>query len=398
MDIHDKLDLIQKLKNNERVNYFLLNLDNFSNINLAYGYEVGDEILSQVAKYLKISKPTSAILYQFGSASFVLIDERKLDRNTLINIAESLLSFFSQTDIYVEEEIKFHISFSIGISVDKGLINITQAESAVRELRELQRHSYKIFDSLSKFHLQEEKNIYWILRIKEAVDDEKIVPYYQPIIDNLTDKIVKYECLARIKDANEIISPYMFMDAARVTGNLSFVTKSLITQSFKDFSGTEYEFSINITVEDLMLNYLELFLLQKLDKFDIRPEQVILEMLENITSLDIGTTLAQLNSLREKGFKIAIDDFGAESSNMSRLMEINPDYLKIDGVFIKNLDTDVKSQIIVEGIVHICRKSGIKIIAEYVHSKEVLEMVKFYGIDYSQGYYLGEPKANLVRQ
>ena len=392
----DKLDLIKKLKNSGTVNYFLLNLDNFSNINLAYGYDIGDKVLSQVSKYLNIAKPKNATLYQFGAASFVLVDERELDKKGLIYIAESLLSFFSQTDIYIGEEIEFRISFSIGISVDKGLVNITQAESAIRELRELQRHSYKIFDPLSRFHLQEEKNIYWILRIKEAVDDEKIVPYYQPIIDNVTGKIVKYECLARIKDADEIISPYMFMDAARVTGNLSFVTKSLITQSFKNFSGTEYEFSINITVEDLMLNYLELFLLQKLKKFDIRPEQVILEMLEEITSLDVGTTLAQLNSLREKGFKIAIDDFGAESSNMSRLMEIHPDYLKIDGVFIKNLDTDRKSQIIVEGIIYICRKSGIKIIAEYVHSKEILEMVKSYGIDYSQGYYLGEPKPYLV--
>ena len=105
--------------------------------------------------------------------------------------------------------------------------------------------------------------------------------------------------------------------------------------------------------------------------------------------------LEQINSLRMNGFKIAIDDFGMENSNFSRLLELNPDYLKIDGAFIKNILEDKQSQIIVEAIVDICKKSDIKIIAEYVHNIKILQKIEDLKIDYSQGYYIGEPKLSL---
>ncbi|MDF1884405.1 EAL domain-containing protein [Sulfurimonas sp. SAG-AH-194-C21] len=394
--IANNVDLIQKLKEQKKVNYFLINLDNFSNINSAYGYDIGDNVLYQVADYLCMVKPKSAILYRFNADKFVLIDERELNNNDIRSIAESILSFFSQIDIVVEKYLEFKVSLSIGVSCDIGLSNIIQAESAINEMREMRRHHYYIYDAKSDYVKEQEKKVYWILRIKEAVADENIVAYFQPIINNHTGKIEKYECLARIKNENKIIPPYMFMDAARITGNLSYVTKSLISQSFKKFAGTDYEFSLNITGEDLLLDYLELYLLKNVKKYNIDPSKVVLEMLEDITTLDKGTTLAQLNSLREKGFQIAIDDFGAENSNMSRLLELKPDYLKIDGTFIKNIVSDENSAIIVESIVFLCKKSNIKMIAEYVHNKEVQEKVKDLGIEYSQGYYFGEPKPDLI--
>lgn len=389
-------ELITKLKNSEELNYILLNIDNFSNINHAYGYEMGSIALCQVIKYLNVCKPLNSEIYRYSTDKFVLIENRKLDHETLSKIAESMLSFFSQTEIILSEEVEFRVSLSIGISVDKGLINITQAELAVRESRKSQRNSFIIFDKNSEFVKGQDKDIYWILKIKEAVEHENIIAYFQPIVNNSTGKIEKFECLARVRDADEIISPYMFMNAAKVTGNLSFLTRSLISQSFKKFSKTDYDFSLNITDADLSLEYLEFVLIKNAKKYNIDPSRVVLEMLEDITSLDSGTTLIQLKSLREKGFKIAIDDFGAENSNMSRLLEIHPDYLKIDGAFIKNIATDVKSQIIVEAIVLMCKKSGIKVIAEYVHNKEVQKIVKSLGIDYSQGYYFGKPEAELT--
>ncbi len=393
--IANNAELIDKLKEDKKVNYFLINLDNFSNINSVYGYKIGDEVLCQVANYLTMVKPKSALLYRFSADKFVLVDERELEDKDFISISEAILAFFSQADIVIDGNLEFKVSLSIGISCDRGLVNITQAETAVDELREMRRHHYYLYNPLSEYVKAQEIKNYWILRIKEAVANENIIPYFQPIINNSTGKIEKYECLARIKDENKIISPYMFIDAARITGNLSYVTKSLISQSFKKFSDTDFEFSINITGEDLLLGYLEFYLLKYAQKYNINPSRVVLEILEDITTLDKGTTLAQLNSLREIGFKIAIDDFGAENSNMSRLLELKPDYLKIDGAFIKNIVSDENSAIIVESIVLLCKKSGIKIIAEYVHNKEVQEKVKAFGIDYSQGYYFSEPKPNL---
>ncbi|MDQ7042260.1 MAG: GGDEF domain-containing phosphodiesterase [Sulfurimonas sp.] len=394
-NIPNNVDLISKLKENKKINYFLINVDNFSNINSAYGYEIGNDVLGQVLNYLNMAKPTSSTLYRFSADKFVLLDERDLDVNELTSISEAILSFFSQADIVIEHHSEFKVSLSIGISCAKGLSNITQAEIAIDELRKMRRHHFYIYDAESAYVKEQEQKVYWALKIKEAVVDESLIAYFQPIINNTTQKIEKYECLVRIENEDKIISPYLFMDAARITGNISYITKAIIRQSFEKFSKTNFDFSINITGEDLLLDFLEFYLLKNAQKYNIDPSRVVLEMLEDITSLDKGTTLAQLNSLREKGFQIAIDDFGAENSNMSRLLELKPDYLKIDGSFIKNIVTDENSIIIVESIVFLCKKSGIKVIAEYVHNKEVQEKVKALGIDYSQGYYFSEPKPDI---
>ncbi|DAB27290.1 MAG TPA: diguanylate cyclase, partial [Sulfurimonas sp. UBA10385] len=230
----------------------------------------------------------------------------------------------------------------------------------------------------------------------EAFEKEQLVTYYQPIINNKTKKIEKYECLVRINDEGILIPPIRFMEASRLTGTLSLVTKSVIEQSFKRFSATEYEFSINITNTDLYLNYLEEYLLKNAKKYNINPSRVALEILEDIDTLDTPAILSQLDSLRNHGFKISIDDFGSRSSNFSRLLEFSPDYLKIDGRFIKNILSDKKSMVIVEAIVLLCRTSNIKVIAEYVHNAEVQARVEELNIDYSQGYYFGEPNEELV--
>jgi len=394
--VADAKDLEKLLKEKDIVNYFLFNIDNFSNINQAYGYETGTKVLQQFVRYLNIAKPFCSKIFSFFSDKFVLVDERELSQEEIIRIVESILSFFSQSDLIITEDIEFRISLSIGVSTAKGLINISQAEIAIKELRESRRNHYMIFNPHSDFVQKEKENIHWIMKIKEAVAEENIIAYFQPIINNNTSKVEKYECLARLKDDETIVAPFFFLKAAKVTGSLPYVTKALISQSFKKFSEYKYEFSINITGEDLVEDYLEDFLLKNVHKYNIDPSRVVLELLEDITSLDKGTTLKQLDALRKHGFQIAIDDFGAENSNMSRLLEIHPDYLKIDGAFIKNIVSDEKSQIIVDAIVSICKRSGIKIIAEYVHSKEVYEKVKSLQIEYSQGFYFSEPKSELV--
>ncbi|MEA3228847.1 MAG: EAL domain-containing protein, partial [Campylobacterota bacterium] len=177
---------------------------------------------------------------------------------------------------------------------------------------------------------------------------------------------------------------------------LHLMTQSVIEQAFRKFSKTHYEFSINITRDDLYMNYLENFLLKNCKKFNIDPSRVVLEILEDIVTLQEKNILDQLNIFRERGFQVAVDDFGAENSNFSRLLEFKPNYLKIDGAFVKNIVDDFNSRLITESITYICKKSDLKIIAEYIHNKEVLEVIKEIGIDYSQGYYIGAPSVDLV--
>jgi len=394
-NVLNRFALMKYLKDIKTGNVFLLNIDNFNNINNAYGFDIADEVLVEVARLIEIAKPVSSKLFRLNSDEFILVSTEIMSSNNLGFIATSIISFFDQIDICVGDNIDLKISLSIGIAIGSSKTLLNHARVAIKELRKHRRADYKIYNSKSTYIEKQKENIYWVHKIKDAFSEEKIMAYYQPIMNNKTKKIEKYECLVRIDDDGIIIPPIRFLEASKLTGTLTLVTKTIIDQAFKKFTNTDYEFSINITNTDLHLEYLEDYLMKYVKKYNINPSRVILEILEDVETLNEDDILNQLNSLRYNGFKIAIDDFGSQSSNYSRLLEFSPDYLKIDGSFIKNILTDKKSLIIVESIVLLCHKSDIKVIAEYVHSSDVQAKVEELGIDYSQGYYLSEPKFDI---
>ncbi|MDO9266161.1 MAG: EAL domain-containing protein [Sulfurimonas sp.] len=395
-NVENRFALMEYLQDLEHANVFLIDIDNFSNINNAYGFEMGDIALVEIARLISIAKPFTSKLFRLNSDEFVIVCLDTMSSKRLFEAASSMISFFDQSEIALSDDIDIKASISIGIALGRGTEILNHARTAIKELREHKRSSYKMYDPSSAFIKKQQENVYWIHKIKEAFEKEQLVTYYQPIVNNKTKKIEKYECLIRICDNGIISPPIRFMEASKLTGTLTLVTKSVIEQSFKKFSGTDYEFSINITSTDLHLDYLEEQLLKYAKKYGISPSKVALEMLEDIDTLNTPEILEQLNSLRYQGFKISIDDFGSQSSNFSRLLEFSPDYIKIDGSFIKNILTDKKSLVIVEAIVLLCKKSNIKTIAEFVHNVEVQAKVEELGVDYSQGYYFGEPMENLV--
>ena len=136
--------------------------------------------------------------------------------------------------------------------------------------------------------------------------------------------------------------------------------------------------------------------------YTLSPALECIKKIQHHFKQDILVTIEKMPAMdfeqHAKIIEIAIDDFGAENSNLSRLIEISPDYLKIDGQFIRNIVDDKNSQIIVDGIISICKKCDIKIIAEYVHNEAVQKKIQELGIEYSQGYYFGEPRADLIEE
>jgi diguanylate cyclase (GGDEF)-like protein len=387
--------LLKSLEHSDIVDLFLINVDNFSNYNSTYGYEVGDILLHRVADLIEISKPENMQLYRVSSDEFALLGDGRLSQKRIDEIASSMISFFDQMSIDIDAELSVNVSISMGIATGMGKSLLTNAKEALEELREYSRGSYNIYDENSEFIKKQHENYFWINQLKRAFELEKIEPFFQPRLNNETKKVEKFEALARIIDDGSIVPPIRFLEASKLTGTLSLVTRVMIEHSFRVFSGTNYSVSINITNMDLHLGHLESLLLKYATKYGIKPSNVILEMLEDIESLNSKDTLDQLYSLRSHGFKIAIDDFGSRSSNLSRLLDFSPDFIKIDGSFIKNILSDKKSQTIVESIVFLCKKSGIDVVAEFVHSKEVQDRVLSLGIKYSQGYYIGEPKQTI---
>ena len=192
---------------------------------------------------------------------------------------------------------------------------------------------------------------------------------------------------------NEVISPYHFMDVAKLSGLLPEITRMMIDKSFKIMSNNDYSFSLNITEDDLSQNYLLEFLSEKAAQYKIAPHRVILEILEGVSASGKKNHIKQLTQLKAWGYSLAIDDFGTEYSNFERILELDIDYLKIDAKYIKDIDINEKSYEITRAITFFAHNASIPCIAEFVHNESVQTVVNTLGIDYSQGYYFSEPAA-----
>jgi EAL domain-containing protein (putative c-di-GMP-specific phosphodiesterase class I) len=230
-----------------------------------------------------------------------------------------------------------------------------------------------------------------IQTIKNALLNNTIFPYFQPIVQSSTGKIVRYECLVRVVDRNVILEPRDIIKYAKKAGILSEITRVMIYKSFDALYDTDHEISINLSEADFRKGDIVETLLQAAIHYAIAPARIIVEILEEISLHGGDTILSQIKQLKAIGFKIALDDFGAEKTNFSRIIDLNIDIIKIDGSFIKNLDTDAKSMMVVQTIVDLADRMKCEVVAEYVHSQAIYDIIKTMNIHHCQGYHFGEP-------
>ena len=227
--------------------------------------------------------------------------------------------------------------------------------------------------------------------IQEAIDSYNIVSYFQPIVNNKTKHIEKYESLVRLIDKDQnIISPYFFLDTAKESKYYQKITSIVLRNSFKALYNTEMNISINLSSLDIEQKETKKDFFYLLEKHKKEAHRIVIELLEDEKIKDKNVIKDFIKEAKLFNVKIAIDDFGAGLSNFSRVLEYQPDYIKIDGSLIKNIEKDKFSKDMVETIVHFSKKQNIKTIAEYVENENIFNILCDLGIDYSQGYYFGK--------
>lgn len=379
----------QLLREEGEKTLLLINVDNFDNINISYGYENGDIILQNIARFLQHNSPDPSLIFRLGHDEFAIVypennltDAQKYAEELKIKITASPI-----------EHEGIYIRFTATIAIAGGESDILKnTHIALKEARFLGKNRIHVYNEASLFEGYQKEIQRHIPILFDALNKNRIVPYFQPIRNNATQKIEKYEALARIFSDDDIVMPYYFIKAAELSGMLPDITRIMIEKSFQFFEGKTLEFSINIGEQDLNDCYLLDFLEQRAHKYNIVPERVVIEVLEGISADVTEQNLNQLKELKKSGFQLAIDDFGTQYSNFERIQRLNVDYIKIDGSFIKNIDTDPNSYKIAQTIAYFAKNIGAKVIAEFVHSSSVYQKVLELGIDYTQGYYIGEPK------
>jgi len=380
--------LLARLKNAKEPVLMLLDIDSFKNINDIYGEQVGDLVLCKVSSMLQaFTKGKECKLYKVGSDEFVMMKESKFDEYFCIKTIENIIETISSKAIYIKKyDLYVNVNITIGVSACN-VDTLGHADMALKKAKE-QKIPFKIYDdSIDKEYKNDLK---WTIIVNEAIKNNEVVPYFQPIFDK-NKNILKYESLMRIEHNNEIFSPFLFLDIAKKSKQYNQLEEIMILKVINIVKAEKKRVNINVSIEDMVSEYFISFI-EKLLKESNIAEYITFEVLESESIDDYNKVINFIDMVKSYGCLIAIDDFGSGFSNFSHLLKLHPNYIKIDGSLIKNIDIDNNSFIIVETINQFAHKLGIKTVAEYVHTKEIFDILKDMGIDEYQGYYLGEPK------
>ncbi len=385
----NRLKLLKDLKAREKAYIGLINIDGFKEINDFYGEQIGDGLLKRITnKIINFIPHRDYKLYKMPADEYVVLAKREMSDEEFSNFIKSLTDSLEARP-FLCQNYEIYLGFTSSIVMENIDGILEKANMALKKARK-DKLPYIIYDEGMDESKAYEKHITWLKILKEAIEDDRIVPFFQPIFNNETGKIQKYEALVRlIKTDGEVVTPYHFLEVVKKSKLYPLLTKKMIEKSFEVFKDKEYELSINVSVDDISNKETVYFILDKLSKIDF-AQRISFEILESEGIESFAEVQDFIRQVKMMGCKIAIDDFGVGYSNFEYLINLDVDYLKIDGSLIKNIDKET-FEIIVETIVNFTKRVNIKTVAEFVASEEILDKVKNLNIDFSQGYLLGEP-------
>ena len=265
------------------------------------------------------------------------------------------------------------------------------------DLKRIKLIYYKLDNCENNLSLEEKIKAKKDLKVLEmtrlAIEEKKIISYFQPIVDNVTQKILKYESLVRLVDnENNVLSPIYFLDIAKKSKYYSQITLLVLKNSFEALSLTDSNISVNISMQDIENEETCDAIITLLKKNKSKSSRITFELLENDNIRDFSRIISFIKTIKYLGVKVAIDDFGVGYSNFERITQYQPDLIKIDGSLIRNITKDKFSYDLVETIATFAKKQNIKTVAEYVENEKIYKLLLSLGIDYSQGYFFGKPE------
>jgi len=391
----NRVKLNYDLDTEDPMSLILLNIDAFSMINDVYGFEVGDQMLLQFSQILRDASCPECKIYRLEADIFAALTSHKEIQDVQKEVLRIQNTIIKHS--FLINGIEHRINVTMGV-VEQDIGNMIQkAEIALREARKMSRNRVQVYSDNLTVIKQIKENTKWTKWLKDALDNDKIIPYYQPIVDCKSGEIFKYEALVRLEREGVVHTPYNFLSTARYAGLLYQITQRVFEQTCKRFSSNSFHFSVNITDQDLVEPDFIGFIERTRERYGIEKDRIYFEILEDSSILANPIAEKHLNELTEMGYHLCLDDFGVQCSNFAQLGNLDLDIVKIDGTYIKDIDVNTKSQTVTESILFFTHKIGVKTVAEFVHSPQVYEIVKAMGVDYAQGYFIGEPKPDLIQ-
>lgn len=393
-----------------------IDLDQFKLVNDTVGHAAGDELLKKLAKDLESLAPSNISIARLGGDEFGFIstddysspinNENALDcEGGTADIARLFHEFF-QSYFYHTEDNTFSIRASIGLTKIKpyhATINdvLSEVDIACYTAKDAGRNGYVIYDAEDLETKQREGEMLYLPILQTALKNDQFVLYTQPISSTDPENsqpFHHYECLLRlIDDDGEIITPYKFIVAAERYDLINDIDRWVIDSAFSQiskFKGTELEhtiFSINLSGQSAVDSTMPDFIEKKLGEYNINSATICFELTETAVISNFSQAQKLIAFARNRGCTIALDDFGAGASSFGYLKNLEVDYLKIDGQFVKEMTSNKVDFEMVNSMNAVGKALGIKTIAEFVENEEIMQSLASISVDYAQGYYIGKP-------
>lgn len=382
----------------------VIDLDNFKHINDTYGHLVGDKYLVQIADTIHSCLRLGDILSRYGGDEFAIVlpDADQEQVYMVANRIREAMEAMEAMALVIPDGTRIRGTASIGYAVCPDHAKTAKdlflfADNMTYKAKGMGKNCIVVptnDDVVEVFQKSSEMS----RALLQALDEKRVIPYFQPIVRATDRQIVCHEVLCRVEVAGEIIPAAEFIEIAEKLGVVSRLDSILMEKVFMKVQSVGYDgyLFINLSPKSLIIKEFVPSVIKLANQYRVAHDRVVFEITERETVKNMTLLEQFVQDLKLEGFKFAIDDFGSGFSSFQYIRRLPIDFVKIEGLFVRNMLNDPKDMAFVKTLAVLAREFGIQTIAEYIESEEILEAVRALGIDLAQGYHTGRPAAALV--
>jgi diguanylate cyclase (GGDEF)-like protein/PAS domain S-box-containing protein len=380
-----------------------IDIDHFKYYNDNYGHRSGDQLIVGVSGVLKDTvKDFGGVVFRLGGDEYAVHLPEAL-RSKAMQVADHVLDALRHYRFQWSSQHKVtSVTASVGIALYPfhgsdvtGLLSST--DIAMYQAKDSGRNRYVLYDQDAQSLRRTHSRVQWANRLREVLDDDRLVLYYQPVVRLADLRTVHCEVLVRIRDENgNIVLPSQFIEYAESLGMVQEIDMRVVERLIEylkstDQAGSKLRYFVNLSRVSISDPHWVRKFYNMLAASDITHNQLVFEITETAAMSDVDLTLQFIKELKQMGCRFALDDFGAGFSSFYYLKRFDVDYLKIDGGFIRDLATDEGNRIFVKALCDVAQGLNKQVIAEWVEDREVMKILTEMGTVYGQGYLFFRP-------
>ncbi len=404
-EFEGRLERVVSENNPDKVEHVLcfMDLDQFKVVNDTCGHHAGDALLRQISKEFLATVRKSDTLGRLGGDEFGILMEHcspEHGRRVADLILKAAMDFQ-----FIWEGRTFKIGISIGlVAISEETVSLEEimkcADAACYMAKDLGRNRVHVYQAEDEDLAKKHGEMQWVERINQALEEDRLVLYAQPIVavDESFGDPLQYEILLRMMDSEgNSVPPGAFLPSAERYNLITKIDRWVVKTVFAHYNTCRNhvarltKFSINLSGQSITNVEFLNFVLDEMKAQAIPAEKICFEITETAAISNLNKASKFISVLRRMGCQFALDDFGSGLSSFGYLKTLKVDYLKIDGMFVKDIVDDVIDFAMVKSINEVGQLMGMKTIAEFVENDEIKEMLKLIGVNYVQGYGVGKP-------